>query len=166
MDENTFWKLIELVRTEHPDSQEDQCAYLAEIFADLDPADCISAGVWFDRAMVTAFHWPLWGAAFVIGGGCSDDAFTDFRAALILKGRSIYDTALRDPDRLAELNLSHGEWFFEGFQYVVHEAMDGALDEDPDAGQPSPELPEEPTGLEWTELELPTLLPRLTAKYA
>src|SRR5262249_9768134 len=37
----------------------------------------------FHRMMDTAFAWSLWGAAYVLNGGCGDDSFTDFRASLI-----------------------------------------------------------------------------------
>lgn len=32
------------------------------------------------------YRRDLWAAAYIIGGGCSDDSFIDFRAGLIAQG--------------------------------------------------------------------------------
>lgn len=42
----------------------------------------------------------LWAAAFVINGGCSDDAFMDFKHWLVSIGKSGYYNALKNPDGL------------------------------------------------------------------
>lgn len=173
MDDTAFWKLIDRVRNEYPDDLDDQCTYLAQVLQRLPPAECLSAGRWFDRCVQRAYHWPLWGAAFVIGGGCSDDSFMDFRASLIMRGGAVFEAALHDPDSLADLTSSEDAWFYEGFQYVFHEAMDDAADrttadgaDDEDAEDEDPDDPREPTGTEWREDELANLLPRLYAKHA
>jgi diguanylate cyclase (GGDEF)-like protein len=56
----------------------------------------------FDTMMDRAYHWPLWGAAYVIHGGCSDDTFSDSRASLISRGRLAFERALSNPDMLAD----------------------------------------------------------------
>ena len=43
----------------------------------------------------------MWGAAYVIEDGCSDDCFRDFRNYVISLGRASYSAALRNPDSLA-----------------------------------------------------------------
>jgi Protein of unknown function (DUF4240) len=50
-----------------------------------------------------AYTWDLWGAAYVIEDGCSEDCFRDFRGYLISLGRGPYEAALRDPDSLASI---------------------------------------------------------------
>jgi hypothetical protein len=44
----------------------------------------------------------LWAAAYLIEGGC-DDGFMDFRAGLMLQGRTAFEAAVADPDSLAGL---------------------------------------------------------------
>ena len=44
----------------------------------------------------------VWAAAYLIGGGCSDDSFIDFRARLISQGRGWYQKAADSPGNLAE----------------------------------------------------------------
>ena len=41
-----------------------------------------------DATLVHAvlYRWDMWAAAYLIGGGCSDDGFIDFRAGLIAQG--------------------------------------------------------------------------------
>jgi hypothetical protein len=49
-----------------------------------------------------AYRRDLWGAAYLMLGGCSDDAFRDFRAELIGRGRVVFERVLKDPDSLAD----------------------------------------------------------------
>jgi Protein of unknown function (DUF4240) len=52
--------------------------------------------------------WDLWGAAYVINGGCSDDDFTDFRSWVVSQGRDTYLRAYADPDSLVEVLPGRG----------------------------------------------------------
>ncbi len=45
----------------------------------------------------------LWGAAYLVNGGCSDDGFHDFRAWLVGRGRHVYESALKNPDTLVDV---------------------------------------------------------------
>ena len=47
------------------------------------------------------YRRDLWAAAYLIGGGCSDDSFIDFRAGLIAQGHDWYHKAAA-PDSLAD----------------------------------------------------------------
>ncbi len=40
----------------------------------------------FTDCVDRAYSWPLWAAAYIMGGGCSDDGFWDFRSTLISMG--------------------------------------------------------------------------------
>ena len=65
-----------------------------------------------------AYTWKLWGAAYMIGGGCSDDGFIDFRYGLIAKGQTVFEAAVRDPDSLVQLGTCI-EIENEAFGYVA-----------------------------------------------
>lgn len=68
----------------------------------------------------------LWAVAFDIGGGCSDDAFDDFRAWLISMGREVYEAAVRDPETVYAVAEREGlgeDVFFEEFQYVPSQVL-------------------------------------------
>ncbi len=49
-----------------------------------------------------SYGWPIWGAAYIINGGCSDDGFDYFRGWLIGKGREVFEAAMADPDSLVD----------------------------------------------------------------
>ncbi len=57
----------------------------------------------FNHLIEQAYCWDLWGAAYIIEGGCSDDSFLYFRYGLIAKGKEVYENALNNPDSLAML---------------------------------------------------------------
>jgi hypothetical protein len=105
VDSDEFWRLVELARAgvdDVPGQDGDALAKaLTELLVRLPPAQIEAFGVEFHRLSAAADRWDVWGAAYLIGGGCSDDAFTDFRSGLIAAGREWYDRALADPDALA-----------------------------------------------------------------
>lgn len=100
MDINAFWTIIETARAR---SRPGKPFHLAL-------ADCLAAGSVhdimqhqerFDEVHAGLYRWDLWASAYLIGGGCSDDGFIDFRAGLIAQGRSWHDRAAACPDSLA-----------------------------------------------------------------
>jgi hypothetical protein len=117
--------------------------------------------------MSQAYRWDLWGAAYIIEGGCSDDGFTDFRSWLISMGRDIYETALRDPESLVDVADADGveTTSFEEFQYVPRQVYQEKTGQEmPDPGV---RHPQEPEGDRWSEEgdDLARRLPRLWAKF-
>jgi len=51
--------------------------------------------------MADSYRVDLWGAAYLINGGCSDDAFEYFRGWLIVQGRGTYERIVADPPILS-----------------------------------------------------------------
>lgn len=109
-----------------------------------------------------AYHRDLWGAAYIISGGCSDDGFHYFRDWLISEGQATYEAALADPESLAGLTLPE-VCENESYGYVageVYEELTGSeMDLEPHAG------PSDPIGDPWDEDELYDRFPVLAAKY-
>ena len=132
-----FWALIE--RSDPALSQWEQLEALRRELRQL-PADKIAE---FDAVLVAlhtqAYSWDLWGAAYVIKGGASDDGFHYFKSWVIGRGRNFYESALADPDSLAELIpdgvADHAE--FEELNYVAREVW---IDKTDDPEMPSIEL--------------------------
>ena len=118
----------------------------------------------FDKTMDEAYRWDLWAAAYVIGGGCSDDGFIDFRATLISHGRETFEKAKEDPDTLAEYGkMEEDYWFYEGYQYVPTEVAEEMTGETPARYGPPPEAP---VGEEWDEHHVDRMYPRLAQLYS
>ncbi|NUS81347.1 MAG: DUF4240 domain-containing protein, partial [Streptomyces sp.] len=75
---------------------------LVDLLAALSKEDILEFQTRFDEIHDAVYRWDVWAAAYLIGGGCSDDSFIDFRAGLIALGREWYERAAADPDSLAE----------------------------------------------------------------
>ena len=132
--------------------------------AKLDDETLVGVEAEFCRAMQRAYDYKVWGAAYVIHGGCSDDTFWDVRAGLIALGRKAFEAALRDPDTLAKLEDVENQTLFEGFQYVPGKFLEerGLASEGGGHG-----MDRKPTGTSWVnDDELRTLFPKLTSRFA
>src|ERR1700683_5267196 len=95
-----FWEIIatarERTRPGIPFSQA-----LTGCLADLPPPDIQRYQQRFDLMRTALYRRDVWAAAYLIEGGCSDDAFTDFRAGIIGQGQHWYDAVTESPDNLA-----------------------------------------------------------------
>ncbi|MFI1100013.1 DUF4240 domain-containing protein [Streptomyces melanogenes] len=103
MDETEFWELIDSTREDAEGDPEDHAELLVERLLQLDPESVLDFARHFEARYNRAYAWDLWGAAAVLLGGASDDAFDYFRCWLIGQGREVFEGALHDPDHLAEL---------------------------------------------------------------
>ena len=161
MNLDDFWKLIGDVHSSSRGNMPRKCALLRESLAPMSLEQIRAFMDHFDGRMDEAYSWGLWGAAYVIGGGCGDDEFMDFRSTLISCGRERFESALRDPDSLAEFYLT-ADAFYEGFAYVAL-----ALYQDRSGQIPTRKgaHPSEQSGLEWDDEDLPKRFPKLFAKY-
>lgn len=103
MDETEFWELVDTAREEAEGDPEEQADLLVERLVRLDPETVLDFARHFESRYHRAYHWDLWGAAWVLLGGAGDDAFDSFRCWLIGQGREVFEGALHDPDALAVL---------------------------------------------------------------
>ncbi|MFD5827688.1 DUF4240 domain-containing protein [Lentzea sp. NPDC060358] len=105
MDSNTFWKLIADARAAVADPSDTEAVVAAatDLLADRPPAEIVAAQQVLWDLMAASYLNPLWAAAYVINGGCSDDGFDYFRGWLLTQGRETYEAVLADPDALAGL---------------------------------------------------------------
>lgn len=119
MDINKFWEVIEPGKN----SEEPESNLRAEL-EKLSPEKIESFQAHFNKLFDDAYRWDLWGAAYMIHGGCSDDGFIDFRYALISKGKEVYERALANPDTLAELGEDVELLDNELFGYIAGEVYE------------------------------------------
>jgi len=164
MDIDEFWQIIETVHRNSDGDMDRKCELLKERLSALGEQGLRDFIGHFDAADAAAYTWPLWGAAYVMNGGCSDDAFSDFRATLISQGRTTYQQALINPESLADLAFQDEEDIcYEGFQYVKNSVAEEKLGKIP---QRTTTFPDTPSGTEWDEDSVNSLYPRLSAKYS
>lgn len=115
MTEGEFWKTIELAKSDAPETQ---IALLSAELEKQEPANIAAFQTIYNALLDRAYRWNLWGAAYVINGGCSDDGFDYFCDWLISKGRVVYEAAVSNPESLADTDLS-GDREFEELRYVA-----------------------------------------------
>ena len=100
MDTNTFWRIVDRARAVNPVNPEVEAA--AKL-SRLSLEQIVAFEDIFDQMTNAAYTMDLWGAAYTINGGASDDGFYYFRCWLIGMGRDIYGKAMADPDTLADV---------------------------------------------------------------
>ncbi|MDF6044542.1 DUF4240 domain-containing protein [Streptomyces sp. JH14] len=101
MDTSDFWTIIEAARSaDGPDRPFAEA--LVDELAALTKDGILRYQERFDEVHDAVYRWDVWAAAYLIGGGCSDDSFMDFRAGLIALGRDWYEKTAACPDSLAE----------------------------------------------------------------
>ena len=158
-----FWDVIESVHDASGGDMDKKCGLLKNKLTLLGEKDLTDYVHHFDSMDVKAYTWPLWGAAYVMLGGCSDDSFSDFRATLISYGKDVFEKALTNPDSLANLEIRDEEEIcYEGFQYVQ---IDVAEEQYGDIAESTVAFPDDPIGEEWEEEQLESTYPLLAKKY-
>jgi hypothetical protein len=105
MNKEQFWKLIEKARERVPDTREvsDIAGRASALLARCSAQEITAAQQTLWDLMADSYQNPLWAAAYVVNGGCSDDGFDYFRGWLIAQGCTTFERVLADPDTLAEL---------------------------------------------------------------
>lgn len=102
MTEDRFWALIGTT-TAFAGHPQRQLSALRETLEKLSAEDVAAFDLAFDQQMNRAYSWDLWGAAYLVNGGASDDGFEYFRRWLIAQGREVFQKVLADPDSLADI---------------------------------------------------------------
>jgi hypothetical protein len=166
MDDTTFWRLVAATRAAAGNDTDRQSELLEARLRRLPPTQ-IAAFERIRRALdERAYAWDVWGAAYVVEDGCSDDCFRDFRAYLISLGREPYETALRDPDALAPAieDAETGDW--ENADDVAPDAYEAVTGEDIPGD--SSDLSGDPRGTPWDDDDTEALVqrhPRLAERF-
>ena len=161
MNDDQFWALIE----EHVEIGEvfgADVSKLEEALAALPPEEIVAFDELFSGHYTASYAWPLWNAAYLINGGCSDDGFDYFRAWLIAQGRDVFERAVADPDSLADHSAADVEC--EYLLYTAGRAHEAATGEPlPHRKRRYPDLGE---GWDFDDAEEnQKRLPRLFARY-
>ncbi|MCI0554705.1 MAG: DUF4240 domain-containing protein [Anaerolineae bacterium] len=164
MDTETFWKLIDESRVAGHGDVIEQANFIIGKLLQLPETEIIAFERIFWQLMAEAYDANLWDAAHIIGCGCSDDGFEDFRAWLIAQGKERYEMALTDPESLVDL-VNVDQFAQEGaLLYVAYEAYSQKT------GHDTPVLPRSLThptlkGTHWPVEKKKDRFPILTAKF-
>src|SRR5262245_19675120 len=176
MDSDAFWRIVDGARSNATDDKN----FLRRIEAHLrklKPDELIKFERQFEKIHTESCSWNLWGAAYLMKGGCSDDGFDYFRAWLMAQGRRTFEKAVADADTLAILPDPEGgrsrrnrELELEEFMHLAREIYEEKT------GQEMPESESDfVQGVNWRDFDVrwnfndPTEMkrryPKLFAKY-
>jgi hypothetical protein len=100
-----FWSVVERARLQSadPSNAEEVAQRTLALLVELPAADVATLAQPLWDLRVRSYRWGLWGAAYLLNGGCSDDGFEYFRGWLLTQGRTVFEDALVTPDSLAGL---------------------------------------------------------------
>jgi hypothetical protein len=160
-----FWKMVDDARS----GTRSDTAFMGRLGTRLRGLK-VEEIVEFDRQFYEvhrgSYRWDLWGACYLMMGGCSDDGFEYFRAWLIGQGQTVFERSLRDPDSLAALPRG-GE--LEDLMHlcatVYKEKTGKRIPWPPPQAAPAPTTP---LGVQWdfeNKAENKKRLPKLAAKF-
>ncbi|WP_130797259.1 DUF4240 domain-containing protein [Streptomyces otsuchiensis] len=170
MEETEFWEIVDRTREAAGGDPDEHADLLVEQLSTLDPVAVTDFARHFESRFVRAYRWDVWGAAWVLLDGASDDCFENFRCWLIAQGRQVFEGTLHDPDALAELltrfdEETDGE--AEDIGYAAFDAYEQLTgDELPELSLP--EAPSEPLGVPVDfedERALAAVYPRLWERF-
>jgi hypothetical protein len=156
MEDDSFWQILAQSRASAGGSIEDQTDSLTTALAGLPAQEIAAFDVAFTAHRDELYSWDLWGAAYLMMGGCSDDCFTDFRSWVIAQGEDYFKAVRADPQALADGRLEDAGQVGEAelLSYAAMDAYVEATGRDIFMDYPShpgPETATEPTGQEWDE---------------
>ena len=157
-----FWDLIEK-NIDVSENFEVDPSRLERALIALPPEEIIEFNARFNEPYTESYSWALWGAAYLINGGCSDDGFDYFRGWLIAQGKRVFDAAVADPDSLVDHSEMDVEC--EDMLYVAARAYKAAI-----GGKEMPAIPYRypELGQGWDfddDDEMARRYPRLFTKY-
>lgn len=164
MKDEQFWNLIERSR-EGAEECDAQAAKLVDLLAALEADEIIAFDRIWARKYSAAYRWDLWAVAYIINGGCSDDAFMDFRSWLLARGQARYEAALQNPERAAD-GVEPDEYAeCEEIGYAPSTAYERKTGEKMPDDADYPLDADEPAGENWNEDDLPALYPALCERF-
>lgn len=126
MTPNEFWAIIDrAMQRAAPNSEP---SMLDALYGELVKLPALKLSAWQDLQyayMDLACTRKLFAAAVLINGSSSDDRFLDFTSWLVMQGKTMYVSALADPDSLArpDLPFDAAEWELCG--YIADNAYTG-----------------------------------------
>ncbi len=85
-------------------------SHLLDVLSQTEEREIIDYATHFRDCLHRAYDANLWLGAVVIFGGCGDDKFSDFRCWLVAQGRDAFESALADPDSMADLEIADGDY--------------------------------------------------------
>ncbi|MDF7812841.1 DUF4240 domain-containing protein [Hymenobacter sp. YC55] len=177
MDNNEFWWLIDKAKEKSKGNRTLQEQLLISSLTECLLDEIVEFECILREYLIEADDFKIIAAQKIIDGYVIDDPYLYFRCWLIGQGREVFMSALHDPDTLADV-MDEPYQDFEELLYVAtaaYEQRTGKKEND-DKEDVFPRGVASARGLDydfgsftkgddWTEEQLPTMFPRLWAKF-
>lgn len=174
MEKTTFWQLLESAKQGAKGDQQLQEQLLISSLEKLEPAQIIGFECLLREYLIEADHYNIIAAQKIIDGYVSDDPYLYFRCWLIGQGEAVFTTALATPDSLASV-IEDPYQSFEELLYVATTAFAKHTGREEDdetfpravasARGLNYDFGSETKGEDWTESQLPKMLPKLWKRF-
>ncbi|MDU0369668.1 DUF4240 domain-containing protein [Hymenobacter endophyticus] len=174
MDNTAFWQIIDTAKAAAQGNQQVQEETLINQLAQLEPEHIIEFECILRKHLLEADHFNIIAAQKIIDGYVSDDPYLYFRCWLVGQGEAVFTAAIDKPDTLAAV-LDAPYQDFEELLYVATAAFEkrtGKTEEDDSfprgvalARGLDYDFGSETKGEDWTENQLPKMLPKLWKKF-
>lgn len=166
MERDTFWQLIDTVRAEANNDETQFESHLIPYLEKLELSDLVEFDYHLRELVAQAYLNQLWGAAYIINGGASEDGFYYFRSWLVMQGKDVYEKALTEPDSLVEVcDQIKFDAEAEEVLYAARNIYEQRTGEEFESMVDPGDQGIWPTDPEWKEEDLPQLFPRLSTRY-
>jgi hypothetical protein len=165
--DDRWWGFIERARKGAED-EEEMTERLGELLEkELTPEEIIQFDTFVNERIRDAFRGDLWGVAYIMNGGCSDDGFDYFCGWLVGKGKAHYYAALANPEDAAKGVSPDDEPFEnEDMWYVAARAWESKTDKSTDEfHQVAPAVERELQGELFDEETIGEKYPKLARKF-
>jgi hypothetical protein len=92
MADTSFWGLIAEARRDRWSEES-----LRRTLHQKSATECAAFAARWQSYLTELYTWHLWNVAYIMRGGCSDDAFEHFRSWIIAQGEAVLRSVQRDP---------------------------------------------------------------------
>ncbi|TNE81342.1 MAG: DUF4240 domain-containing protein [Bacteroidetes bacterium] len=172
LEESKFWSLIHTSYASAGGDYEKQQTELEKELKKLSADDIIRFSNQYYKLKEHAYTWELWGAIYLMQGGCGDDDFDYFRDWVLAQGKDFFYKTVSDPESLVEVDEARVFVEWEGLSYVAFKVFEELTGQ----SMPIPDFPDYdenegsdeedgPRGKEWDDDDLESMFPKLNAKY-
>ena len=162
MNEDKFWGIIDHTLKSSNNDYEIQQEKLEKTLKTLNLQEIIEFDNRFRELRGKSYTWELWGAIYIINGGCGDDSFDYFREWVISQGKEFYYKTIENPKTLIDLKIDITEIEWEGISYVASTVFEKLTKQEiPSTFNENREI----SGFDWEEEDLKNMFPELTEKY-
>jgi len=165
MDSEEFWRAVEDARS-RARSDKEFCAHMKCMLKRLNEEGIRQYYKTYSDIEANAHSFRLWGAAYIINNGCSDDDIFGFIAWLISQGRQTFDRVVADPDVLAEYTFPKSGTFLEKFELLAIQMYERKIGEMPPPDEKNGKKQEEEKWWDFDDVdEMKARYPKLFERY-